>query len=198
MEDVHKTTKTLCRVDSSLCKLVRKMSQVNNKCRCLGPKTIWSHGTFITGSLGEGAVSAKCFGLHNVVRIFEADYMTPIGQIKDAEEKLNLIDHSPGFFTMKTNDLLQCMHINERNKYEEWQTTQEKPRTDDACQALVSKFAIEKLLPKLKRKEKAFELLADNVFQPHQPSKAETTFTANGPSAETVVKMTSCSRRTSY
>ena len=99
---------------------------------------------------------------------------------------------------MKTNDLLQCMHINERNKYEEWQTTQEKPRTDDACQALVSKFAIEKLLPKLKRKEKAFELLADNVFQPHQPSKAETTFTANGPSAETVVKMTSCSRRTSY
>ena len=192
MEDVHNTIKKLQTVDFRISEQFRKISRIQIQCKSLSPEIgSWFNETFITGSLGEGGLWAKCFELHNIVRILEADYMTPIGQIEDTEEKLKPIDHSPGFFTLKTNDLLQCMNIEARNRYEEWQATQEEPSRDDDGQTLVLKFIIEKMFSVSKLKKMAVELVADILFLPRQPSKVETTFTTNGPSAETVIKVTS-------
>ena len=192
MDDVHSLIKILRDADSRLSKLCQKVAKVQRQCKALSsPVGPWFQETFTTGSLEEGALWAKCFQLHNVVRILEADFMSPIGEIENPGMKLLPVDHSPGFFTLTTNDLMQCMNFDARNSYQEWKIDPNNQNENNStCQSSVLEY-IKSLLFTSETKSKAFELIADKVFQPNEPSKVEVTFKTDGPSALTEIKIKS-------
>ena len=192
MDYAHRTIRKLSEIDSRLSKLFHKVSQVQINCKSSTPGIgLWFDKTFATGSLQEGAFWAKCFGLHTVVRILEADFMSPIGQIEDAEITLVPLDHTPGFYKLTTDDLLHSMHHDVRNRYEEWQADPQN-QNKDVCQSSVLKF-IKSLFFGTETKNEASQMVADILLQPAEPSKAEATFSIDGPSALTVIKLTSAS-----
>ena len=192
MDDVHSLIKILRDADSRLSNLFQKVAKVQRQCKALSsPVGPWFQETFTTGSLEEGALWAKCFQLHNVVRILEVDFMSPIGEIENPGMKLLPVDHSPGFFTLTTNDLMQCMNFDVRNRYQEWKIDPKNQNENNSTYQSSVLELMKSLFYTSETKSKAIELVADKLFQPNEPSKVEVTFKTDGPSALTEIKVKS-------